>query len=382
MASNINKSPSSSQNAPRILLAGGGTGGHVYPAIAIADAIKVLDPRAVIAFAGTKDRMEWEAVPKAGYEIHAITVTGLQRSLSFNSLKRNLMFPFKLMKGMMQARKLVQNFDPDVVIGTGGYVSGPILKAASKSNIPFVIQEQNAYAGMTNKLMAKQAAHIHIAFEEAKQYFPPEKCVLSGNPTRKSLQQVDRKEARAFWNIPESATVLLMFGGSLGSNVLNDAMKRSLEKLLAQENLYILWQTGKNWFDRLNQELPKYPRLNLMKYVERMDFAYAAADLTVCRAGAISCSELMVTGSASVLIPSPHVAEDHQTKNAKAMEHTGAAKLLPEQELYTDFGFLASIEEMLKDKAALESMRKAASDMAKPNAAQDIAKDVLSLIKK
>lgn len=365
----------------RVLLAGGGTGGHVYPAIAIADAIKAIEPNAVIAFAGTKDRMEWEAVPKAGYEIHAITVSGLQRSLSWNSIKRNLMFPFKLWRGLQQAKRLIRNFDPDIVIGTGGYVSGPILKQAVKAKRPIVIQEQNAYAGMTNKLMAKQAARIHIAFEEAKAFFPLEKCVLSGNPTRKSLQQIDRTEARNHWEIPQDAQVLLMFGGSLGSNVLNDAMKRSLDKLLAHENLYILWQTGKNWFDVLDKHLPKHSRLKLMKYVDRMDFAYAASDLVACRAGAISCSELMVTGSASLLIPSPHVAEDHQTKNAQAMVNGGAAKLLPETELYTDFGFLASIEALLKAPETLATMRQNALNMAKPHAADDIAKDVLSMKK-
>lgn len=367
------------KRSPRILLAGGGTGGHVYPAIAIADAIRVLAPDAVIAFAGTKDRIEWEAVPKAGYEIHPITISGVQRSFSVESIKRNLKFPFKLAAGLAQSWRLVKGFDPDIVVGTGGYVSGPVLRMASLQGKPIVLQEQNAYAGVTNKLLGQKAARIHVAFEEAKSYFPAAKCVLSGNPTRKILQDLNREEARKHWDLPAHATVLLMFGGSLGSPVLNKAMQRAYETLLKEENLFLLWQTGKQWYDRLHAELPQHPRLRLMKYLDRMEYAYAAADLVVCRAGAISCSELMVTGSPAVLIPSPHVAEDHQTKNARSMERAGAAKVLSETELQTEYGFLATIQALLHHEAERNRMRTAAQNLAKPDAAETIAKDILNL---
>lgn len=351
----------------------------MYPAIAIADAIRAIEPEAVLAFAGTQDRIEWEAVPKAGYPIHPITVSGLQRTFSWTSIKRNLAFPFKLMKGLMQSRKLVKGFDPDVVVGTGGYVSGPVLRAAANAGRKIVLQEQNAYAGMTNKLMGKQAARVHIAFEEARTYFQGADCRLSGNPTRKNLQNVSRTEARAHWGLPQDATVLLLFGGSLGSAVLNKAMQDVLPRLLENENLYILWQSGKQWFDRLSQEVPAHPRVKLMKYVDRMDFAYAAADLAVCRAGAISCSELMVTGTPAILIPSPHVAEDHQTKNALAMSRAGAAKLLPESDLSTEVGFWAMIQTLLNAPSDRETMRQAALKLAKPNAATEIAQDILTI---
>lgn len=365
--------------SPRILFAGGGTGGHVYPAIAIAEAVKSLVPHAAIEFAGTQDRIEWEVVPKAGYAIHPISVSGLQRSFSLNSIRRNLVFPFKLAKGLLQSWRLVKGFDPDVVVGTGGYVSGPVLRMASLQGKPIVIQEQNAYAGVTNKILGAKAARIHIAFEDAAKNFPAEKCLLSGNPTRKELQNIDRGEARAYWKLPADAQVLLMFGGSLGSPVLNKAMRENLAHLLAQENLYILWQTGKQWFDRLQTEVSAHPRLQRMKYVDRMDYAYAAADLVVCRAGAISCSELMVTGSPAVLIPSPHVAEDHQTKNAMAMSKAGAAKLLPETDLYTNYGFISVINELLQNPQALTAMRTATRSLAKPHAAREIAQDVLKI---
>lgn len=364
----------------RILLAGGGTGGHVYPAIAIADALKDLVPDAVIAFAGTKDRIEWEAVPKAGYDIHPITVSGLQRSLSLESLKRNIKFPFKLAAGLIQSWRLVKGFDPDVVVGTGGYVSGPVLRMATLQGKPIVLQEQNAYAGVTNKLLGQKAKRIHVAFEEAKNYFPADKCVLSGNPTRKILQNPDRVTARKHWDLPENATVLLMFGGSLGSPVLNKAMQRAYDALLNDENLYLIWQTGKQWYERLLAEVPTHPRLRLLKYLDRMELAYAASDLVVCRAGAISCSELMVTGSPALLIPSPHVAEDHQTKNARAMEKAGAAQVLSEADLQTEYGFLATIQRLLETPADRNQMRLATLQLAKPNAAHDIAKDIINLI--
>lgn len=363
----------SMERAPSILFAGGGTGGHVYPAIAIADAVRRLEPQAAVAFAGTKERMEWEAVPKAGYEIHPVTVSGFQRQLSV----RNLTFPFKLMKGLGQSWGLVGRSDADVVVGTGGYVSGPVLLAASLRGRPVVIQEQNAYAGVTNRLLARRAAQIHIAFPEAKRYFPAEKCVLSGNPTRAELRRVDRAEARRFFEVPPEAALLFVFGGSLGSQALNEAMEANLQALLEDEQTYILWQTGARYYERLRARVPAHDRLRLQQYVDRMDFAYAAADLALCRAGAISCSELMVTGTPAVLVPSPNVAEDHQTKNAQSMERAGAAVLLPEPELPVRLSEEA--KRLLRDEERRAQMSRAALDLARPEAAEHIARAVLAL---
>ncbi|PSQ89972.1 MAG: undecaprenyldiphospho-muramoylpentapeptide beta-N-acetylglucosaminyltransferase [Bacteroidetes bacterium QS_8_64_10] len=358
---------------PRILMAAGGTGGHVYPAIAIADAVKRLEPDAAVEFAGTRDRMEWEAVPKAGYAIHPITVSGIQRKLTV----RNLTFPFKLAKGFGDSWSLVGDFDPDAVVGTGGYVSGPVLLTASVRGRPVVIQEQNAYAGLTNRLLARLAEHIHIAFPEAKDFVDPEKCVLSGNPTRKELTEADRAQARTYFGIPSDALMLFVFGGSLGSKAINGAMEEHLEALLDNENLHVLWQTGERYYERLEAHVPSHARLHLNKYIDRMDYAYAATDVALCRAGAITCSELMMTGTPAVLVPSPNVTEDHQTKNARSMTNSDAAVMLPEPEL--NDRLLGAVRDLLDDGDRRRAMSEAAREIARPDAADDIARDVLRL---
>lgn len=361
------------QRAPRILFAGGGTGGHVYPAIAIADAVRRIEPTAEIAFAGTRDRMEWKAVPKAGYAIEPITVSGFHRGQPL----RNLSFPLKLARGLFESWRLVGRFDPDVVVGTGGYVSGPVLLTASLRGRPLLIQEQNAYAGVTNRLLSRRATQIHVAFEAAMKYLPADKCVLSGNPTRSELLEADRSEGRRFFDIPEGASVLFVFGGSLGSAALNEALEAHHAELLADENTFILWQSGDRYYDRLKARVAEHPRLRLMRYVDRMDLAYAASDLVLCRAGAITCSELMVTGSPAILVPSPNVAEDHQTKNARSMADAGAAVLLLEAELPARFAVAAA--ELLRDEARRAKMRAAALAIARPDAAERIAEAVLRI---
>ena len=369
-------------NAPRILLAGGGTGGHAYPAIAIADAVRRKVPEAAIAFAGTKERIEWQAVPKAGYAIHPITVVAFHRK----QMARNLLFPFKLLKGFFQSLRLVADFDADVVVGTGGFVSGPVLLAASLRGRPVVLQEQNAFAGVTNKLLARRADKIYIAFEEAKRYFPVQKCILSGNPTRTELRQVDRDEARHFFDIPPEAKLLLVFGGSLGSQAINEAIEAHLDALL-EDNTFVLWQTGALYYDRIRARIDEAgqpalasrgPRLRLLKYIDRMDFAYAACDLALCRAGAITCSELMLTRTPAVLVPSPNVAEDHQTKNARSMEDAGAAVLLPEPEM--DEKLPQMVASLLADVRRRDEMAEAAGRLARPDAADEIAEGVLALV--
>lgn len=362
--------------SPRILFAGGGTGGHVYPAIAIADAIRRLVPEAAIAFAGTKDRLEWTAVPKAGYAIHPITIQGFHRG----QMSRNLSFPFKLAKGLMQSWSLVGAFDPDVVVGTGGYVAGPVLYAGHLRKRPIVVQEQNAFPGVTNKLLGKYAHTVHLAFPDAKKYFNADRCVLSGNPTRQMLQHGTKQQGLQHFEIPDGSRVLLMFGGSLGSAALNAAMEKGITQLLQDESLYVIWQTGSGYFDKLDQRIEKHPRLRLLKYIDRMDLAYAVADLVLGRAGAITCSELMVTGAPAVLVPSPNVAEDHQTKNAQSMEEAGAALLLPERDLQNDW--VQVVVDLLQDDARRGKMVAAAKSLARPEAADTIAKSILEIAKR
>ena len=382
-----------STRSPRILLAGGGTGGHVYPAIAIADAVRELAPDAVIAFAGTEQRMEWEAVPKAGYEIHPITVSGFQRGLSSEALRRNLSFPFKLAQGMADAAGLVRGFDPDVAVGTGGYVSGPVLLAASLSGRPIVLQEQNAYAGATNKLLAKRAEVVFAAFEPAKAYFPDGKVELSGNPVRSDLGPASdelRAEALQHYTIPHEIDgapprVLLVMGGSLGAGPLNDAVEKDLQTLLADRRTFLVWQAGKRYYDAIRARLPQkddapggvMDRVRLVAYLDRMDLAYAVADLAVCRAGALTCSELAVTGTPALLVPSPNVTADHQTKNAQALAEAGAARLLPEGRLAAELAQTAP--PLLTTPYALTEMAEAALRIARPDAARTIAQRVLDL---
>lgn len=367
-------------NAPRVLFACGGTGGHVYPAIAIADAIKAEYPAAAISFAGTRDRMEWTAVPKAGYEINAITVSGFQRGLSVRALTRNVTFPFKLLKGFWESMRLVSSFNPDVVVGTGGYVSGPVGLAGSVKKRPLVLQEQNAYAGATNKMLSKRAETIFIAFEAAKDYFPSNKCTVAGNPVRIELLNANADEACAHFGIPEGSTVLLAMGGSLGAGPINNAIKSNLKSLLANENVFVIWQTGKRYFEALDAEIEAHPHLKLLPYLDRMDLAYAAANIAVCRAGAITCSELAATGTPSILIPSPNVTADHQTKNAKALADVDAAKLLPETEIDSKFADLVS--GLIADSARREAMQSALARIAKPDAARTIADHVVGLAEK
>ena len=359
--------------SPRVLFACGGTGGHVYPAIAIADAVRQQAPHVAIAFAGTRERMEWEAVPKAGYPIHAVAAAGFPRQLS----PKLLTFPFKVAKGLTDSLTLVRGFDPDVVVGTGGYVTGPVGLAATLLGRPLAIQEQNAYAGATNKLLAKRADKVFIAFDAAKDYFPAAKCVLTGNPVRDDLKEVDVAAARAHFEVEDGQRVLLAMGGSLGAGPINDALRQHLDALLAADSLVVIWQTGRRYFDALRRQVADHPRLRLLQYLDRMDYAYAAADLAVCRAGAITCSELAVTGTPSVLVPSPNVTADHQTKNARALADAGAAVLLPEPRLAAEF--LPTVQGLMDDAERLAAMTQATRTIARPDAAAEIAKAVLAL---
>lgn len=363
----------STRKESRILLAGGGTGGHVYPAIAIANAIMKRRPDTVISFAGSPDRIEWRLVPEAGYAIHPITVQGLQRKLSL----RNLMLPLKVVRGIKESSDLIKQFDADVVVGTGGYVALPLLVAARYLVRPTLIQEQNAFMGLTNRIACRFADRVHLAFEEARPKGGRDNIRVTGNPVRSELTLPDRDEGRAHFGLSHTKQVLFVFGGSLGSQAINEAMAEQLTGLLAHDGLGIIWQTGAHYFDRYEQAIHSHPRIKLCKYIDRMDMAYAAADLTVCRSGALTCSELMLTGNPSILIPSPNVAEDHQTKNAKSLERGGAAILIAERDMRQDL--LQRIRALLQSENRLNEMAVAARGMSRPDAAERIADDVLFL---
>ncbi|GAQ89399.1 undecaprenyldiphospho-muramoylpentapeptide beta-n-acetylglucosaminyltransferase [Klebsormidium nitens] len=368
-----------------VLFAAGGTGGHVYPAIAIADAIRQAAPNAEIHFAGTSERMEAKAVPAAGYKLHVIPAVSVRRPIWSPA---NTLLPFRLPAALWQCYRLVKRVAPDVVVGTGGYVSLPTCLAAALQRRAVVIQEQNAYAGLANRLLGLFATAIFLAFDAARKYFPKDKCVVGGNPTRASLHttHVSRAESRR-WFFPqldereaEEAQVVLILGGSLGAAALNAALERGAAAgiLAPSPSRRIIWQCGPRYHEKLAQTVEEQQDLLLLPFVNRMDLAYRAADLVVGRAGAITCSELLVTGTPSLLVPSPNVAQDHQTKNALAMESFGAALLMEERQLSAD-SLIENVERLLGDRQRLDTMRSRALAAVKPNAARDIALAVIKV---
>lgn len=361
----------------KVLIAAGGTGGHVYPAIAIADALRKKQEDIDILFAGTKDHMEWDAVPKAGYDITSIWISGFHRRLT----PKNLLFPLKLGTSLIQSLNIINSFDPDVVISCGGYVAGPVGWVAAQKGVPLVIQEQNSYPGLTNRLLGKSAERVFTAFRDANRYFPEEKTELTGNPTRESLTTADLTEAYGKFDFTKDKKTLLVLGGSGGARSINNAMKEHVEKLHNQLGLQIIWQCGKRYFDQLRRDLEStdYENLVLTDFLHDMPKAYAVADLVISRAGALSCSELALTGTPSILVPSPNVAGDHQTKNAVSMAQKRAAKVIPDNELENKLDEV--IEQLISDEEQLEAMGKAAIKLGRPEAAETIADEILTLIK-
>jgi len=362
---------------PKILIAAGGTGGHVYPAIAIADALKAENSQTEILFVGTKNHMEWKAVPKAGYEIVNVWISGFHRRLTL----KNLLFPIKLITALAQSFKIITSYKPQVVVSCGGYVAGPIGWVAGKKRIPVVIQEQNGFPGVTNRLLAKFAVKIFTAFKEAEKFLPANKITITGNPTRNTLTSVDKEIGLSSFGFNSSKPVLLIMGGSGGAKSINESVKKNLESLHDKAGLQIIWQCGSRYFDSLSTEvdLEKFPNLRLTAFIDHMAEAYAAADLVISRAGASSCSEFMLIGMPSVLIPSPNVAGDHQTENAKAMSKAGASELLKDEDAINALPEL--VQQLITDQERLKKMNLAALKLAKPDAAKEIAKEILELAK-
>lgn len=364
----------------KVLLAAGGTGGHVYPAIAIADALADTGKNVEINFVGTRERMEWSAVPQAGYDIHPVWVSGFHRRLTF----KNLLFPVKLMVSLVQCYFLLRRLKPDVVVSCGGFASGPVGWVAGKKKIPLVLQEQNSFPGVTTRKLAPFAEKIFIAFEEAEKYFPEDKTELCGNPIRKKITKGDRTQALADLNFEVNGKkkTLLIIGGSGGAKTINDAVYNNLKKLHDDLNLQILWQCGDVYYDDLHSKIDEqqYKKVRLFPFLFEMPHAYAAADLVISRAGALSCAELMLTGKPSVLIPSPSVAGDHQTKNAKSMVQTGAALLLKDKE--AEESLYDVVREAITDDAKLKNMSEAAKKLSRPDAANVIARQIIEIARR
>lgn len=360
---------------PRILMAAGGTGGHVYPAIAIADALRELNPKTSFLFAGTRNRMEWETVPSYGYKIKPIWISGFHRRLTL----KNLLFPFKLVVSLIQSFQILRAFKPDAVVACGGFVCGPIGWAAARSGITLVLQEQNSYPGVTTRLLAKEASLIFTAFEEAAGYLPAGKVELTGNPVRNTIELSDKQASLDKFNLSGDKPVLLVLGGSGGAKAINDIMLQSAPQF--QENgIQVIWQCGEKYADALHRKLDSsdYPDLQLHAYLHDMPAAYGAADLVVTRAGAGTCSELMNIGKPAILIPSPNVAGDHQTKNAASLSRIGAADVLKEEQLHTEF--FDHVSRLIKDEPQLLAMSVQMKSQAKPDAAATIATRISNVI--
>ena len=358
-----------------ILISGGGTGGHIYPAIAIANELKLRYPDANFLFVGAKDKMEMEKVPQAGYEIEGLWISGIQRKLTLD----NLSFPFKLMNSLWEAGKIIKKFKPDIAIGTGGFASGPTLMMAHRKGISTLIQEQNSFPGITNKLLSKKASKICVAYDNLERFFPVGKIKKTGNPVRQDLLSIHHKtkEGKAFFKLDIAKKVVLILGGSLGARRINQLVESQLEFFKSQD-VQLIWQCGKLYFE----EYKKYNDLKhvqVHQFIHRMDFVYAASDIIISRAGASSVSELCIVGKPVIFIPSPNVAEDHQTKNAKSISDKHAAILLKESELET---FPIIFETLLKDEGKQLNLSENIKELGLPSATTDIVNEIEKILNK
>ena len=363
----------------RIIISGGGTGGHIFPAIAIANALKVREPGVEILFIGAKGKMEMEKVPAAGYEIRGLWISGLQRRVTL----KNLSFPLKVISSLIQADRILSKFKPDAVIGVGGYASGPILRMAVRREIPTLIQEQNSYPGITNKLLGGKVDKICVAYDGMARFFPIGKIILTGNPVRQDIIIPGNKtEALEHFHLDKEKNVVLIIGGSLGAGTINKSVLHYLYQQDGQEHFQLLWQTGNYHYNLIksNQKIQNREDVHIHPFIDRMDLAYATADIIVSRAGAIAISELCIIGKPVILIPSPNVAEDHQTKNAEALMRKSAALMLKDQETVDNlFGL---IKELAADKGLQNELSRNIKNMALPEAASVIAEETMKLIRK
>jgi len=370
------KLPFQGAGGRRVIISGGGTGGHIFPAIAIANALKKLDPSTEILFVGANGRMEMDKVPAAGYKIIGLDIQGIQR----NSIMKNLQVPVKLINSVRKSLKIIKDFKPDAAVGVGGYASGPLLYAASIKGIPYLIQEQNSYAGITNKWLGKKASKICVAYDGMQQFFPVNKLIKTGNPIRRESVDIAGKHLQALelLKLENGKKTILVTGGSLGARTLNNSVLNGLDKIIAAD-VQLVWQTGKFYYKSIMEKLGEdyHPNIRIMEFVNRMDLAYAAADVIISRAGAGTIAELCVIKKPVILVPSPNVAEDHQTKNALALVHDNAAIFIADRD--AEDKLIDKALELLKDKGKQKILSENIGKLALPNADEVIAKEVMRI---
>lgn len=363
----------------KVIISGGGTGGHIYPALAIAEEINMRYPECELLFVGAEGRMEMEKIPAAGYPIEGLWISGIERKV-FS--KKNLQFPFKVISSVWRSRKLLKMFKPDIAVGVGGFASGPLLFSASRKGIPTLIQEQNSYPGITNRILAKRADRICTGFEHMEKWFPKERTTYTGNPLRSGIKDVANKstEGKAHFGLRPDQPVVFVMGGSLGARSLNQAVEKDLEAFKAA-GIQVLWQTGKRYLPEITASLPldEYPNIKAVDFISHMDLAYGAADVIVSRAGAMSIAELALVGKPTILVPSPNVSEDHQTRNAEALTKADAAILVADKQVV---GLLHStVAELLANEEKCQMMSGNMKSIAKPGAAAAVVDEIEKLVK-
>lgn len=361
----------------RLIISGGGTGGHIFPALAIANEFKSRHADAEILFVGAEGRMEMTRVPEAGYKIVGLWISGLQRKLTFS----NLLFPVKLISSYFKARSIIKSFKPHAVIGTGGYASGPMLLASTRNNIPSLIQEQNSYAGLTNKQVADRVQRVCVAYTGMEKYFPNDKIVLTGNPVRKDIIDLDSKKekARNHFGFTDKEKTLLILGGSLGARTINESVLAGIDKLIDSQ-VQVIWQTGKAYYESVTAQVQNKDlrRIRIYDFLKQMDLAYAASDVVISRAGALAISELCLAKRPSILVPSPNVAEDHQTKNALTLVNAAAASMIQDVEAKSKLVYESL--KLIYDEQQCEALRQNIAKLGKPRATEEIVNEIEKLI--
>lgn len=360
----------------KVIISGGGTGGHIFPAVSIANALKERDSSIKILFVGAEGKMEMEKVPAAGYDIVGLPVAGFQRRLTL----KNITFFFKLAASMLKARKVVKQFNPDVVVGVGGYASGPVLRVATTNNIPTIIQEQNSFPGVTNKILSKKVSKICVAYPDMDRFFPFAKIVLTGNPIRQNLLvKSSRAEAAKYFGLNPDKKVVFVTGGSLGARTINEGISAGYGKML-NEDIQVIWQTGSYYYEQIKNSVKEQKNIKIMAFVDRMEAAFSLADVVVSRAGASSISEIAMLNKAAVFVPSPNVSEDHQTKNAMALVSKDAAEMVADKDVKEML--VDRVLALLTNEKRLLELQKNVNQFSMPNAASHIVDELFKLVNK
>ncbi len=356
------------------MISGGGTGGHVFPAIAIANALRKIEPSVVIHFIGAKGRLEMQKVPEAGYNIDGLWISGFQR----DNILKNLLLPVKIVSSLVSATRIITRFKPDVMVGVGGYASGPAMYVAARKGVPVLIQEQNSFPGMTNKMMMKKVHRFCVAYDGMEKFFPEEKLIKTGNPVRENISNLksDKKKSLMRFNLSDSGKTILVVGGSLGSKTINESMRDGVQDII-REGIQLIWQTGKVYYGNVMATVPRHPGIKIFDFIKEMDLAYDAADVIISRAGAIAISELCVVKKPVILVPSPNVAEDHQTKNALALAEKNAAWMVKDSDARQIL--VKKAIELVKNRAEQQRLSDNIARLALPDAADRIAREILLL---